>query len=77
MYGGGTGGAGYGLGPSPGPSHYGVPPAPPMGYQLGPPPPPPPAGPSSGSQLLSYGPTLSPHQMQQVQNDSQPKKRRR
>ncbi|XP_043483669.1 aryl hydrocarbon receptor nuclear translocator homolog isoform X2 [Leptopilina heterotoma] len=77
MYGGGTGGAGYGLGPSPGPSHYGVPPAPPMGYQLGPPPPPPPAGPSSGSQLLSYGPTLSPHQMQQVQNDSRPRKRRR
>ncbi|XP_033211736.1 aryl hydrocarbon receptor nuclear translocator homolog isoform X3 [Belonocnema kinseyi] len=75
MYGGGAGSTGYGLGPSPGPSHYGVPP-PPMGYQLGPPPPPP-AGPAPGSQLLSYGPTLSPHQIQQVQTDSPQSKRRR
>ncbi|XP_015608322.1 aryl hydrocarbon receptor nuclear translocator homolog isoform X2 [Cephus cinctus] len=84
MYGGGTGGsAGYGgvgLGPGPGPSHYVPPPAPGLAYQLGPPPPPPPptvAVPTSGSQLLSYAPNLSPHHIQQPQTDSPQSKRRR
>ncbi|XP_047354497.1 aryl hydrocarbon receptor nuclear translocator homolog isoform X1 [Vespa velutina] len=73
MYGGGTGGAGYGvgLGPGPGPSHY-APSGSGVSYQLGPPPPPPPAAcPTGGSQLLSYGPNLSPHHIQQTHADSQ------
>ncbi|XP_043675544.1 aryl hydrocarbon receptor nuclear translocator homolog isoform X3 [Vespula pensylvanica] len=73
MYGGGTGGAGYGvgLGPGPGPSHY-APSGSGVSYQLGPPPPPPPAAcPTGGSQLLSYGPNLSPHHIQQTHVDSQ------
>ncbi|XP_020719939.2 aryl hydrocarbon receptor nuclear translocator homolog isoform X2 [Bombus vosnesenskii] len=77
MYGGGTGGGGYGvgLGPGAGPSHY-IPSATSVGYQL-PPPPPPPACPSAGGQLLSYGPNLSPHHMQQTHGDAQQSKRRR
>lgn len=88
MYGGGTGSAGYGvgLGQGPGPSHYVPPPLPPpshVAYQLGNPPPlvtglPPGAtGPPPGSQLLSYGPNLSPHHIQQTQNDLPHSKRRR
>ncbi|XP_012277211.1 aryl hydrocarbon receptor nuclear translocator homolog isoform X2 [Orussus abietinus] len=78
MYGGGPGNAGYGvgLGPGPGPSHYVVPPAP-VGYQLGPPPPPPATVTSTGAQLLSYGPNLSPHHMQQGPVSSPQSKRRR
>ncbi|XP_026666608.1 aryl hydrocarbon receptor nuclear translocator homolog isoform X3 [Ceratina calcarata] len=78
MYGGGTGGGGYGvgLGPGAGPSHY-IPSATSVGYQLGPPPPPPPACPTAGTQLLSYGPNLSPHHMQQTHGDAQQSKRRR
>ncbi|XP_024875953.1 aryl hydrocarbon receptor nuclear translocator homolog isoform X2 [Temnothorax curvispinosus] len=78
MYGGGSAGsAGYGVGLGPGPSHYAAPSAT-VGYQLGPPPPPPPPPPvcpvTTGSQLLSYGPDLSPHHIQQAQPES---KRRR
>ncbi|KZC07975.1 hypothetical protein WN55_09038, partial [Dufourea novaeangliae] len=79
MYGGGSGGGGYGvgLGPGAGPSHY-IPTASSVGYQLAPPPPPPPpACPTVGSQLLSYGPNLSPHHMQQTHSDAQQSKRRR
>ncbi|XP_011150739.1 aryl hydrocarbon receptor nuclear translocator homolog isoform X2 [Harpegnathos saltator] len=81
MYGGG--GAGYGPdpGPEPGPSHYASPSAT-VGYQLAlppppPPPPPPPVCPASGSQLLSYGPDLSPHHIQQAHAETQQPKRRR
>lgn len=74
MYGGGAGPAGYGIGP--GPSHYVHPPAS-MGYQLGPPPPPPPDVAPAGSQLLSYGANLSPHQIQQVQSEVPGLKRKR
>ncbi|XP_076544360.1 aryl hydrocarbon receptor nuclear translocator homolog tgo isoform X3 [Osmia lignaria lignaria] len=80
MYGGGSGSGGYGvgLGPGAGPSHY-IPSAASVGYQLAPPPPPPPppSCPSAGSQLLSYGPNLSPHHMQPTHTDAQQSKRRR
>ncbi|KAK2588755.1 hypothetical protein KPH14_001638 [Odynerus spinipes] len=81
MYGGGTGGTGYGvgvgLGPGAGPSHY-TPPGSTVGYQLGPPPPPPPPVCSTaGTQLLSYGPNLSPHHIQQTHVDSQQQSKRR
>ncbi|XP_011162696.1 aryl hydrocarbon receptor nuclear translocator homolog isoform X2 [Solenopsis invicta] len=79
MYGGGSAGsAGYGVGLGPGPSHY-APPTATVGYQLGPPPPPPPppACPvTAGSQLLSYGPDLSPHHIQQTHTETQSKRRR-
>ncbi|KYM86617.1 hypothetical protein ALC53_04078 [Atta colombica] len=77
MYGGGSAGsAGYGVGLGPGPSHY-APPSATVGYQLGPPPPPPPACPvTAGSQLLSYGPDLSPHHIQQTHTETQSKRRR-
>ncbi|XP_014613536.1 aryl hydrocarbon receptor nuclear translocator homolog isoform X1 [Polistes fuscatus] len=72
MYGGGTGGTGYGVGLGPGPGPHYAPSSSGVSYQLGPPPPPPPAGcPTGGSQLLSYGPNLSPHHIQQTHSDSQ------
>ncbi|XP_008551069.1 aryl hydrocarbon receptor nuclear translocator homolog isoform X2 [Microplitis demolitor] len=83
MYGGGTGGTEYGVGLGPGPSHYVPQPSSHIAYQLGTAPPlvgglPLGAGgPPPGSQLLSYGQNLSPHHVQQPQNDSPQSKRRR
>ncbi|XP_034948401.1 aryl hydrocarbon receptor nuclear translocator homolog isoform X3 [Chelonus insularis] len=83
MYGGGSGSTDYGVGLGPGPSHYVPPPPSHITYQLGTAPPlvgslPLGAGgPPPGSQLLSYGQTLSPHHVQQPQNDSPKSNRRR
>ncbi|XP_070529196.1 aryl hydrocarbon receptor nuclear translocator homolog isoform X4 [Cardiocondyla obscurior] len=78
MYGGGSAGsAGYGVGSGPGPSHF-APPSATMGYQLGPPPPPPPPPTcpiTTGSQLLSYGPDLSPHHIQPTHTETQKRRR--
>ncbi|KAL6254361.1 hypothetical protein P5V15_014409 [Pogonomyrmex californicus] len=76
MYGGGSAGsAGYGVGLGPGPSHY-APPSATVGYQLGPPPPPAACPATAGNQLLSYGPDLSPHHIQQAHTETQSKRRR-